>query len=138
MADCVFCKIIRGELPSHTVYEDGHFKGILDIGPWAMGHVILIAKEHAETVLELSEETARQAFPAAKKVAAALRAAFDCEGVNILQNNGEAAGQSVGHFHIHIIPRNIGDGIVMNWPHIKHDDDRFAAVAGKIRNNINE
>jgi len=136
MADCVFCKIIRGELPSYCVYEDEYFKGILDIGPWAEGHVIMISKEHAESVLDLPDETAKHAMPAVKKVVSALKDALACDGVNILQNNGEAAGQSVGHFHMHVIPRKIGDGIVMNWPHFRLDDERFKEIAGVIREKI--
>jgi len=134
--NCVFCKILAGELPSYTVYEDDMFKAILDINPSAEGHVILIAKTHAENILETPDEYLRGALTAAKKTAAAVKRAVPCDGFNILQNNGEAAGQSQPHFHIHIIPRRINDDINMKWNFLKFTKEQFTQTADKIKKYI--
>lgn len=112
--DCIFCKIIKGEIPSFTVYEDDTFKVILDRFPAAPGHALIIPKEHAADLFELPEETAAKLYPLAKKIAARIKTAVGAEGINIVQNNGEAAGQSVHHFHLHIVPRKAGDEVVLN------------------------
>lgn len=112
--DCIFCKIIKGEIPSFTVYEDEDFKVILDRFPAAPGHVLIIPKVHYSDMFELSEEAAAKLYPLAKKIAERVKEVTGSEGINIVQNNGEAAGQSVYHFHLHIIPRKMGDGIILN------------------------
>lgn len=112
--DCIFCKIIKGEIPSFTVYEDDDFKVILDRFPAAPGHVLVIPKAHYSDMFELSEEAATKLYPLAKKIAKRIKEVTGSEGINIVQNNGEAAGQSVYHFHLHIIPRKMGDGIILN------------------------
>jgi len=112
--DCIFCKIIKGEIPSFTVYEDDMFKVILDRFPAAPGHVLIIPKAHYSDMFELSEEVAMRLYPLAKKIATRIKEVMGAEGINIVQNNGEVAGQSVYHFHLHIIPRKMGDGIVLN------------------------
>lgn len=112
--DCIFCKIIKGEIPSFTVYEDEDFKVILDRFPAAPGHVLIIPKVHYSDMFELSEEAAAKLYPLAKKIAERVKEVSGSEGINIVQNNGEAAGQSVYHFHLHIIPRKMGDGIILN------------------------
>ncbi len=112
--DCIFCKIIKGEIPSFTVYEDDTFKVILDRFPTAPGHALIIPKEHAADMFELPEETAAKLYPLAQKLGAKIKAAVGAEGMNIVQNNGEVAGQSVHHFHLHMIPRKAGDNIVLN------------------------
>lgn len=108
-SDCIFCKIASGEIPSTTLYEDKDFRVIFDISPASKGHVLILPKEHSDNVFDLPEETASKIYVLAKKVAAAVKEALGCDGVNILQNNGEAAGQSVFHLHMHIIPRYQGD-----------------------------
>ncbi|MBQ1275338.1 MAG: HIT family protein [Cellulosilyticum sp.] len=112
--ECIFCKIIKGEIPSFTVYEDDTFKVILDRFPAAPGHALIIPKEHAADMFELPEETAAKLYPLAQKLGAKIKAAVGAEGMNIVQNNGEVAGQSVYHFHLHLIPRKAGDGIILN------------------------
>lgn len=112
--NCVFCKIIKGEIPSFTVYEDDLFKVILDRFPAAPGHMLIIPKAHYADIFELPDEVARQLYPLAQKLALKVKNVMGAEGINIVQNNGEAAGQSVHHFHLHIIPRKAGDGIVLN------------------------
>lgn len=112
--DCIFCKIIKGEIPSFTVYEDETFKVILDRFPAAPGHVLIIPKAHYSDMFELPEEVATKVYPLAKKMATRIKEVMGAEGINIIQNNGEVAGQSVHHFHLHIIPRKMGDDIVLN------------------------
>ena len=112
--DCIFCKIIKGDIPSFTVYEDDTFKVILDRFPAAPGHALIIPKEHAADMFELPEETATKLYPLAQKLGAKIKEAMGAEGMNILQNNGEVASQSVHHFHLHMIPRKARDGIVLN------------------------
>ena len=115
MSDCIFCKIIDGEIPSTTVYEDDRCKAILDVNPAARGHVIVLPKTHAANVFEIPDEDLAHAICVAKKIATAQKQAYNCDGVNILQNNGEAAGQTVFHLHIHVIPRFDGDTVNMKW-----------------------
>lgn len=109
-SDCIFCKIANGEIPSKTIYEDEDFRVILDLAPATRGHALVLAKEHAENLYELPEETASKVLLVAKKVAAQMRDKLQCQGLNLLQNNGEAAGQTINHFHLHIIPRYADDG----------------------------
>ena len=113
--NCIFCKIAAGEIPSATLYEDDDFRVIFDASPATKGHVLILPKEHAANVFELSEETASKVFVLAKKIATVLKEVTGCEGVNILQNNGEIAGQTVFHFHMHIIPRYKGDTANIKW-----------------------
>ena len=110
MSDCIFCKIARGEIPSQTIYEDETFRVILDLGPVARGHALILPKEHVANIYELSDETAAAAFVLGKKVAGIMREKLKCDGLNLLQNNGETAGQTVNHFHLHVIPRYKDDG----------------------------
>lgn len=109
--DCIFCKIANGEIPSATLYEDEDFRVILDLGPASKGHALILPKVHAANIYEMPEELAGKAFVLAKKMAGILTEGLKCDGFNILQNNGEPAGQTVFHFHIHLIPRYKGDGV---------------------------
>lgn len=130
--NCIFCKIIAGEIPSTAVYEDDDFKAILDVNPAARGHVIIIPKKHAANIYELEDEDAAKVFPIAKKIAAALQKTYGCDGVNVLQNNGEAAGQTVFHLHVHVIPRYYDDDIKIKWkPGETPDLDAVAKEIGK-------
>lgn len=134
--NCIFCKIIDGQIPSATVYEDDDFKAILDIAPSHKGHTIILPKYHAANIFELPDEIACKALPTAKKIAAAIKAETGCDGINILQNNGEAAGQSVFHLHIHVIPRFENDGILPVWPQKSYEDGEAAQLAEKIKSRI--
>lgn len=136
MDNCIFCKILRNEIPSSTVYEDDKFRAIMDIGPVAKGHVILLAKEHAANLLEADDELLSAALPAAKKVAKAVKKTVNCDGINILQNNGEVAGQTVFHLHIHVIPRNKEDGVKLPPPLATYADGEAAELAKKIAENL--
>lgn len=113
--DCVFCKIVSGEIPSAALYEDENWKVILDRFPASYGHTIIVYKHHAETIFELPESAAASLFPLVQRVASAIMRSISPEGINILQNNGKAAGQTIPHFHIHLIPRTSGDSISIDW-----------------------
>lgn len=129
-SNCIFCKIIAGEIPSRTVYEDEGYKAIMDVSPASKGHVIVLPKNHASNVFEISEEELSGAMIVAKKVAAMLKEKLGCDGVNILQNNGEVAGQTVFHLHVHVIPRYKGDTVNITWQHL--DDMDLDAVRNII------
>lgn len=131
--DCIFCKIANGEIPSATVYEDEWFRGILDIAPAAKGHVILLPKNHAANLFELPEEEAGKVLPVVKKIAASVAKVTGCPGVNILQNNGEVAGQTVFHYHVHILPRREGDTVNIKWKAGEYADGESEEMAGQIR-----
>lgn len=113
--NCIFCKIANGEIPTRTVYEDEEFRAILDMGPATKGHTLILPKSHAADLYELPEETAAKVLPVAKRVAALLKEKLGCDGLNLVQNNGELAGQTVMHFHLHVIPRYENDGQKILW-----------------------
>lgn len=115
MENCIFCKIANGEIPAATLYEDENFRVILDLGPASKGHALILPKTHAANIYELSDEMAAKAMILAKKMATAMTAALKCDGFNIVQNNGECAGQTVFHFHMHLIPRYKGDQVGITW-----------------------
>lgn len=115
MENCIFCKIANGEIPSATLYEDNEFRVILDLGPASKGHALILPKSHAANIYELPDELAGKAMILAKKMAGKLTEGLACDGFNIVQNNGETAGQTVFHFHMHLIPRYKGDGVGLTW-----------------------
>ena len=113
--NCIFCKIANGEIPSATLFEDEDFRVILDLGPATKGHALILPKNHFANLFEIPEEVEAKAFVLAKKIATKMKKVFACDGVNIVQNNGIAAGQTVFHFHIHLIPRYEQDGAGVSW-----------------------
>lgn len=115
MDNCIFCKIANGEIPAATLYEDEDFRVILDLGPASKGHALILPKAHAANIYELSDEMAAKAMILAKKMATAMTEALKCDGFNIVQNNGEVAGQTVFHFHMHLIPRYKEDQVGLGW-----------------------
>ena len=115
MSDCIFCKIANGEIPSATLYEDEDFRVILDLGPASKGHALILPKAHAANIYEISDDVAAKAMILAKKMATKMTEALKCDGFNIVQNNGEPAGQTVFHFHMHLIPRYEGDQVGITW-----------------------
>ena len=131
--DCIFCKIAAGEIPSSTVYEDENFRAILDLGPAAKGHTLVIPKDHSENLLDVSPETAKKALSVISKTANAIKDAMGCHGINVVQNNGEAAGQTVMHLHFHIIPRYNNDKVNIGWQPMKPSTDELAATAELIK-----
>ena len=115
MSDCIFCKIANGEIPSATLYEDEDFRVILDLGPASKGHALILPKAHAANIYEISDDMAAKAMILAKKMATKMTEALKCDGFNIVQNNGEPAGQTDFHFHMHLIPRYEGDQVGITW-----------------------
>ena len=113
--NCIFCKIANGEIPSRTICEDEKFRVILDNGPATRGHALVLPKEHFANLFELPEEWAADAAKMAQKAAALIKDKMGADGMNIVQNNGETAGQTVLHYHIHVIPRYKGDGQNILW-----------------------
>lgn len=113
--DCIFCKIAAGEIPSKTIYEDEKFRVILDLGPATKGHALILPKDHADNLYDLPGEIAESVLPVAGKVANMMRKNLKCDGLNLVQNNGEVAGQTVMHFHMHMIPRYVNDGQLIGW-----------------------
>ncbi len=134
MNDCIFCKLANGEIPTNTIYEDSNFRVILDAAPANLGHCLVLPKAHAANIFEIDSELLGEGFKVAQKIAKAVQKATGCDGVNILQNNGEAAGQTVFHFHIHIIPRFKTDDVVMSFGSFKTDD--VSVIADKIIENL--
>ena len=114
-SNCIFCKIANGEIPSRTIEETDMFRVVLDVGPATKGHALILPKEHYKNLYDLPEETAAEAIKMAKKVVLKMKEKLGCDGVNIVQNNEEAAGQTVFHFHMHVIPRYKEDGQVIGW-----------------------
>lgn len=112
---CIFCKIANGEIPSATLYEDEDFRVILDLGPAAKGHALILPKEHYPNLYELPDELAEKAVLLAKKMITKMKKALNCDGFNVVQNNGAPAGQTVFHFHMHLIPRYEGDHAGFGW-----------------------
>ena len=114
-SNCIFCKIANGEIPSRTIEENDMFRVVLDVGPATRGHALILPKEHYRNLYDLPEEMAAEAVKMAKKVALKMKEKLNCDGVNIVQNNEESAGQTVFHFHMHVIPRYTNDGQVIGW-----------------------
>ena len=113
--NCIFCKIANGEIPSATLYEDEDFRVILDLGPATKGHALILPKNHFANLFEIPEDIEAKAFVLAQKMATKMKKVVDCDGFNIVQNNGTTAGQTVFHFHIHLIPRYDKDGAGVSW-----------------------
>lgn len=113
--NCIFCKIAAGDIPSATIYEDDDFRVILDIEPASKGHALILPKEHYANLYELPDELAAKALVVAKKVISKMTDIVGCDGYNVLQNNGETAGQTVFHFHMHLIPRYEKDDVTISW-----------------------
>lgn len=134
--DCIFCKLANGVFSTNTVYEDDDFRAIMDASPAAKGHVIILPKEHAANVLELSDNLVSKGFVVAKKIAKAVKEVTGCDGVNILQNNGKAAGQTVFHFHIHVIPRFNDDNISITWKQNQFNDETQKKIAADIADKM--
>ena len=130
--DCIFCKIAAGEVPSATLYEDEQFRVILDLGQATKGHALILPREHAANLYELPDETAAEAMKLAKKMALLLKGKLQCDGLNLVQNNGEVAGQTVSHFHLHLIPRYKGDGQKINWVPSEPSREELEAVRKEI------
>ncbi len=131
--DCIFCKLANGIIPTNSIYEDDEFNVILDAGPATRGHALIIPKEHYANIYELPDETAAHALVLAKKMATHMTDTLHAEGFNIVQNNGELAGQTVFHFHMHLIPRYSDDGQKIGWKPGSPSDEDQKKLAEELR-----
>ncbi|MCR5107153.1 MAG: HIT family protein [Lachnospiraceae bacterium] len=131
--DCIFCKLANGIIPTNVVYEDDDFTVIMDAAPATKGHCLILPKEHFANIYELDDETAGKAFKLAKKMASHLTDKLNCDGFNIVQNNGETAGQTVFHFHIHLIPRYNDDGQKIGWKPGQPSQDEQSEILSRIK-----
>ncbi|SDB01779.1 HIT family protein [Eubacterium oxidoreducens] len=133
--NCIFCKLAGGDIPTRSIYEDEDFKVILDAAPATRGHALILPKQHYADIYELDEKVASKVFVLAKKLATKMTKALGCDGFNIVQNNKEVAGQTVFHFHMHLIPRYEGDGNQdkLCWNHAKFTDEEFDAIQNELQ-----
>ena len=134
--DCIFCKMVAGQIPVTKIYEDKVVLAFLDIGPLSDGHTLVIPKQHFERLHDCPAQLLGQVSSCLGKIARAVAAAMDSDGYNVLCNNGRAAGQLVEHLHFHIIPRNTGDGLFDRWPAHKYGQGKLEVIAAKIRENL--
>lgn len=133
MSECVFCKIVEGQIPAAKVYEDGNTLAFMDIGQVNPGHVLVAVKPHVENIFGLDDALAAAVFQTAARVARAVKRAYSPQGVTLYQANGPAAGQTVFHFHLHLVPRYDMDGMNLSWPAKNPPRDQLEADAAKIR-----
>ena len=131
--DCIFCKLANGVIPTNAIYEDDDFKVILDAAPATRGHALILPKEHYANVYEIADDTAAKVLPLAKKLAAHMTEKLHCDGFNILQNNGEAAGQTVFHFHVHLIPRYKDGAPMIGWSHQNFSEEEMAQIRDVLK-----
>lgn len=134
--NCIFCKIINKEIPSLKIYEDDDFLVIMDISPASRGHAILMPKTHNENLFDFDTEILSKALPIAKKVGSIMMKELQCDGLNILQNNNESAGQTVFHFHIHLIPRYVEDNVNISWQDIEYKIDEAEKIANTLYSKL--
>ena len=136
--ECVFCKIIRGEIPCCKVYEDDLILAFLDIAPFNIGHTVIIPKDHQNSITTLDEIYANRIIKMAPKIGVALMRTINAEGFNLFLNNGSVAGQTVWHCHMHVLPRFAGDKVVISSEPQKYDSmDQMAELAEKLFNKLN-
>ena len=133
MSDCVFCKIVAGQIPSTRVFEDEHTLAFMDLGQVNPGHVLVAVKKHAENIYALDDAQAAAVARASARVARAIRDAFKPEGLSVYQANGKAAGQTVFHYHVHLLPRHAGDGMELTWPVKNPPREQLEDYAAKIK-----
>ncbi len=132
MSDCIFCKIINGEIPSATIYENEEFKVILDRFPANEGHILILPKVHSANIFEIDPQLAGRLFTLATKIAKEMKRTLGLEHLNVMQNNGTVAGQTVYHFHLHLIPRYKNDGITIAYKPLDLTDGQIEAMRKKL------
>jgi len=130
---CIFCRLIAGEIPAALVHEDAQTLAFMDIGQVNPGHVLVASRRHAATLLDLTPEEAAAAMRTAHRVAQAVKTAFDPPGLTLLQANGHEGDQTVFHFHLHVVPRHAGDGIALSWPRKDPAREVLQAYAQQLR-----
>ena len=134
--NCIFCRIAGGTIPSATLYEDEQFRVILDLGPASRGHALILPKEHFEDVCQLDEGIAAKVLTLGAKIGAAMKKALGCAGFNLVQNNGKAAGQTVSHFHMHVIPRYEDGPSMVSWIPGEITSEELEEVAETIKKSL--
>jgi len=134
--NCIFCKLANGDIPTNSIYEDDDFKVILDASPATKGHALILPKQHYANIFEIEDETLAKAAKLAKKIMTHEKDVLGCEGYNLVQNNGEVAGQTVFHFHVHVIPRYEGGPVIAGWEPGKEDPEVLAETAEKIKDAL--
>ncbi|WP_026507986.1 HIT family protein [Butyrivibrio sp. MC2013] len=132
-ANCIFCKLAGGDIPTNAIYEDDDFKVILDNGPATAGHALILPKDHSRNLLDLPDETAAKVLPLAKKLAQRMKDVLGCDGLNLVQNNGSVAGQTVMHFHLHVIPRYESDDQRILWKPTEPDDEQLRNLCARLK-----
>ena len=131
--DCIFCKIAAGEIPSRKIYEDKDLIAIMDLSPTSKGQSLIIPKEHYTNIYDIDEEIAGKVMKTAKKLATKMTVALNCDGFNLLQNNGETAGQTMFHFHMHLIPRyKDADNNMLKFTSVSFSDEEMDAIRDQI------
>ena len=133
MSDCIFCKIANGEIPSATLFEDENFRVILDLGPATKGHALILPKSHFANIYEMPDELVGKAMILAKEMVTRMTEGLKCDGFNVVQNNGEAAGQTVFHFHMHLIPRYKNDNAGITWTPGTLTDEMKEEILAKLK-----
>ncbi|MEG0806133.1 MAG: HIT family protein [Lachnospiraceae bacterium] len=133
--NCIFCKIVNGDIPSRTIYQDDLFRVILDISPATKGHALIIPKKHYDDLYDLGETEAKAIFPLAQKLVKKMTEILHCDGFNVMQNNGEVSGQTVFHFHVHLIPRyeNDKNREKLLWNHEDFSQEELDTVLEALR-----
>jgi histidine triad (HIT) family protein len=131
--DCIFCKILAGELPAEIVQEDEHTVAFMDVNPWTRGHALVIPREHSPDLLEIPDEDLARTGAAAKRLAQRMKERLGCDGVNLLNSCGQAAWQTVFHFHLHVIPRYEDDPLRLPGRPMEVSPEDLAEVAGELR-----
>ena len=135
MDNCIFCKIIAGEIPSAVIFEDEEFKAILDRFPGNIGHVLVLPKKHYSNIFDIDEDVAGRLFRLATKIAKNMKEVLGFEAMNVVQNNGSLAGQTVHHFHLHLIPRYENDKVQIKWEQLDLTDEQIAEIQNKKNHN---
>ena len=131
--DCIFCKIAAGEIPSRKIYEDKDLIAIMDLSPTSKGHSLIIPKEHYTNIYDIDEEIAGKVMKTAKKLATKMTVALNCDGFNLLQNNGETAGQTMFNFHMHLIPRyKDADNNMLKFTSVSFSDEEMDSIRDQI------
>ena len=135
MEDCIFCKIIKGEIPSSKVFEDEHVYAFLDIAPINKGHTLVIPKKHCENLFDCGADELKEAILSVQKIGEAVKAGVNADGISIGQSNGKAAGQAVFHLHFHIMPRFSDDGL-KHWPSKKYGEGEADKIKDEIAKHL--
>lgn len=136
--NCIFCKLASGEIPTNTIYEDEQFRVILDAAPASKGHALILPKEHYANLYEIDEEVAGNAMKLAKRLVIKMTDALKCDGFNLVQNNGEVAGQTVFHFHLHLIPRYKGmkNDDILTWNHENFTEEEMKEICEHLKKEL--